>query len=192
MINYEEQAKFEEEVERHCNPDLSDEEIKANVDARIQEQKDYENELRGLLVRADELKDDPSWDYCGLCDCLTIKCDACGHASCSGGGCDECSEEDGGKFRIVIALSWATGGSFGEVDLPSWYLELKQRLEEEQERENCWECRVSFRNFAKAMIINRKETEPKVSDYFCLQHESRFAEDFLQQILEAESKVQQN
>lgn len=49
------------------------------------------------------------WEWCETCRRPFIRCDLCGHASCSGGGCDPCFRDfkDAGELvnQIIAGVS---------------------------------------------------------------------------------------
>lgn len=64
-----------------------------------------------------ELED---WDYCTLCKCPIINCQACHNSSCSGGACDLCKE----KFSAVWEMQ-----NKEPCLRPLWYNEMVEKLE---------------------------------------------------------------
>jgi hypothetical protein len=200
VINYEDEEEFQKELARRCHPEWSEEEVQAEADKEIRSHRNYEEELRCWLLRADDLKDDPTWFWCGMCECLTLKCEHCSNSSCNAGGCSKDSEhyeECHNRFMKAIALSWAGGGSLGDVSIPSWYVEKSKKLEFEQSATYCEECREQRLSFAKAMILDRSKAEKEKSTFTCGEHPQIFGgnllvDKFLNQIESAEHQRSQN
>ena len=182
MVDYDEEEKFQKELARRCHPEWSEEEVQAEADKEIRSHRNYEAELRCWLLQADDLKEDASWFWCGMCDCLTIKCEHCGNSSCNAGGCakdSEHREECHTRFMKAIALSWAGGGSLGDVELPSWYAEKSKKLEFEQSATYCEECQKQRLDFALAMILDRPTAEETKNSYSCEEHPQIFGGNLL-------------
>jgi len=175
--------EFEAEVLRKCNPDWTEEQVQEKVAKEMQSARDYEDELRSLVLGGvDDLKDD-KWSWCGLCNCIIISCEFCDNTSCNCGGCDKCDE----RFSKAIALSWAAGGSLGDIEIPQWYKDIKTELEKQYDFESCSICCFKRIDFATNMVVDRKWAEEHIKEFNCRDHGIPLVEGFFNDIRHQES-----